>query len=313
MAQGFVKSLNLSETPSEADRGILNNLAGAGIVNDIQLFSGNRNRTSKLLASEYTVDGTKIVVTAVGRVPFSNRTKVTHGTGTTQYEVYQSDALNSFYLKDGNGNAFVPTQDLIRDDAITFNNIANLSATRIEAVRDVGSNVATNNASTTSESGIYNLRTIAENYSIIEEGIGIYYYKKSRIPLTEEDSIFNRPITFSGALRITNDSNIPQSTTSPGLFIKGPTAAVRAFSDVSNPWAEDNPSSPTKLQTTANNASVYDLVLNDPNLVIPASEVVSVSGIDADDYTHKMRVRVKTGAHDDTNSSYETFYLLLTT
>lgn len=308
MAQGFVKSLNLQETPSEADRGIFNNLGGEGIVEDIRLFSGNTRRQSVLLASEYTTDGDDIIVTGDGRVPFSNRTQVTHN-GTT-YTVTLSNALDRFQLRTAGGNAFVPTGDLVRSDEITIDNLSNMNVRRNQVVRDAGSGAQQSDTTSTNEEsgGIFNFRSIAGNYSVIEEGLGIYYYKKSRIPLTYEDSIFNRRVTFNGNIRITNGTNEPQSDTSPGLFIKGPTGAVRAFSDISNPWSENG----TKLQTTANNAAAYDLVLNQPDLLVPTSEIQSESG-DAGSYTHKMKVMVKSGSHDDTNSSYETFYLLLTT
>jgi len=308
MAQGFVKSLNLLETPSDADRGILNNLGGEGIVDDIRLFSGNLKKTSSLLASEYTTDGNVIIVTGDGRVPFSNRTVVRHS--NVDYTVTASNAVDRFELRDSSGNPFVPTSDLVRSDAVTFENLSNMNVTRRVAVQDVGSSSGATDASDTSESGIYNLRSIASNYSIIEEGLAIYYYKKSRIPLTYEDSSFSRRLTFTGNIRITNVDNVAQSTTSPGLFIKGPGGSVRAFSDVSNPWSE-NPTG-SKLETTANNAAAYDLVLNGPDLIVPTSEIQSESG-NAGDYTHKMKVMVKSGSHDDTNSSYETFYLLLAT
>lgn len=311
MAQGFVKSLNLLESEAEGDAGIFNNIGGEGIVNDLRLFSGNLKKESVLLASEYTTDGNIIIVTADGRVPFSNRTIVVHN--AQEYKVVRSNALDRFELVDSSGTNFVPTGDLTRSDAVTFENLSNMSVTRLVAVRDTGTSSSTAASGSTAiddESGIYNLRTIAANYSVIEEGIGIYYYKKNRIPLTYEDSSFDKRLTFKGNIRITNSGNEPQSADSPGLFIKGPTGSVRAFSDTSNPWTE-NPTG-SKLQTTANNTSAYSLVLNGPNVVLPTSQIVSESG-DAQNYTHKMKVMVKSGSHDDPNSSYETFYILLST
>lgn len=307
MAQGYVKSLNLLEADAEADRGIFDNIAGPGISNDIQLFSGNLKKTSVLAAGEYAVSNGVVTVTADGRVPFSNRTIVTHN--GRNYKVVLSDGQTQFRLIDVlNGSTLTPTMDLIRSDAVTFENLANMDAERIEAVRDSGAGLSTTDNN--NEAGIYNLRTIAQNYEVIEEGLGIYFYKKSRIPLTFKDSSFNRRLEFAGNIRITNSANLPQSTTSPGLFIKGPAGAVRAFSDTSNPWTEV--SSGAKLETTANHAAVYSLVLNGPNLVLPTSQIHTESG-DARNYTHKMKVSVKSGSHDDPNSSYETFYILLST
>ena len=50
MAQGFVKNLNLVESASElSDSGILNNLGGLGIADDLRLFDGNLRFTSRLI------------------------------------------------------------------------------------------------------------------------------------------------------------------------------------------------------------------------------------------------------------------------
>jgi hypothetical protein len=300
MAQGFVKSLNLLESGSESDAGIFENIGGAGIVPDLQLFSGNLRKTSVLEANSYVTDGNTIVITGDGRVPFSNRTVVTED--GVSYTVTKSDGLTTFELRDSSNAPYVPTGDLVRSDAVTFDNLENMSVSRLSAIRDSGSSGGGVSVSSGEESGIYDLRSISGNYDIIEEGLGIYFYKKSRIPRTFEDSSFNRRLTFSGNIRITNDSNVTQSSTSPGLFIKGPTGSVRAFSDTSNPWTEN--SSGTKLQTTSNNASIYDLVLNDPNLIVPSSELNAETVVtDAEDYTHKMKIEV----------DGETFYALLVT
>jgi len=311
MAQGYVKSLNLLESDSASDFGILENIGGAGIVADMQLLSGNLSRVSTVPASAYTTSGNKIVMIADGYVAFANRNVVTHA--GTQYTVTASDAELTFELRDANGNAFIPTGTLTRSDAVTNLNFEFMDVERLVAVRDTSSGV-TGGASIDDESGIYNLRSIASNISIIEEGLGIYSYKKSRIPLTYEDSEFRKRITFNGNIRITNDNQVNVGlSTSPGLYIQGPSgSAVRAFSDVSNPWDKlgtGNGGTTSRIETTASKSSVYELVLNEPNFTGPA--VQAESGNASDDYTHKMKVAVKSGADDDANSTYETFFLLL--
>lgn len=50
MAQGFVKNLNLVESASElSDSGILNNLGGLGIADDLRIFDGNLRFKSRLV------------------------------------------------------------------------------------------------------------------------------------------------------------------------------------------------------------------------------------------------------------------------
>lgn len=320
MPQGYVKSLNLRESDAESDIGIFENIGGAGITFDMKIFSGNTKRTSVLAADKYSTSGNTIIADGDGAYPFSNRTVVYHN--STPYTVTASDGVKTFELRDANGNPFVPTGDLTRYDNVTRFNLENMDKQRLEVIRDASTNQGGANeeddqeatgggATNEGETGIYDLRSIAENYGIIEEGLGIYYYKKSRIPRTFEDSVFDRRINFEGNIRITNDDNITQSETSPGVFIKGPSGApVRAFSDISNPWSDTT--TPNALETTASTSSVYELVLNGPNLILPASQIHSENG-DATSYTHKMKVMVKSGSHEDTGSTYETFYILLST
>ena len=315
MAQGYVKSLNLLESDSASDAGILENIGGAGIVADMQLFSGNLSRVSEVPASAYSTSGNKITMTGDGFVAFANRNVVVHN--GTEYTVTASDGELEFELRDSLGNPFVPTGTLTRSDAITNPNLENMSVERLQAVRDGASGVSGGGGTDIdSETGIYDLRSISSNIDLIEEGLGIYAYKKSRIPLTYKDSEFRKRITFNGNVRITNDNlvNVTDAD-APGLFIQGPSgAAVRAFSDVSNPWSKEgngNGDNTSRIETTASKSSVYELVLNEPNFAVPGSLLQSESGNASDDYTHKMKVSVKSGSDSDTNSSYETFFILL--
>ena len=313
MAQGYVKSLNLLESDSASDAGILENIGGAGIVADMQLLSGNLSRVSTVPASAYTTSGNKITMTGDGYVAFANRNVVTHA--GTKYTVTASDGELEFELRDSLGNAFVPTGTLTRSDAISNPNLENMDVERLIAVRDSSSGVQ-GGGDIDEETGIYNLRSISSNINLIEEGLGIYAYKKSRIPLTYKDSDFRKRLTFNGNIRITNDSLVNVGDAgAPGLFIQGPSgAAVRAFSDVSNPWSKEgtgNGGTTSRIETTASKSSVYELVLNEPNFTVPGSLLQSESGNASDDYTHKMKVSVKSGSDSDTNSSYETFFILL--
>ena len=98
MAQGYVKSLNLLESDSASDAGILENIGGAGIVADMQLLSGNLSRVSTVPASAYTTSGNKITMTGDGYVAFANRNVVIHA--GAKYTVTASDGELEFELRD---------------------------------------------------------------------------------------------------------------------------------------------------------------------------------------------------------------------
>ena len=77
MAQGFVRTLNFQESDTGAlDRGILDNLGGLNITNDLLLFDGNSKFISKLVAADYSVANNIVTVTGEGKVAFSDGTKL---------------------------------------------------------------------------------------------------------------------------------------------------------------------------------------------------------------------------------------------
>jgi hypothetical protein len=108
-----------------------------------------------------------------------------------------------------------------------------------------------------------------EQVNYINQQLGLFYYKRSRIPLTFEDSTFDTVVKFKGGVVIV-DSDATSSTepgnNTPGLFIIDPSnpsaAAQRAFSDASNPWSDQTANS---ISTTNANSQPNVLHLKPSN------------------------------------------------
>lgn len=243
MAQGFVKSNNLVESNTGGlDRAILDNLGGPNISNDILLFDGNSQFISKLIATDYTVVNGIVTVngtTKEGRVAFSNGTRLSHDGGNYIYIVKNSNGVDKFQVYTFEGNVlFSPTGVLRRSDVVTGINLANLSRKRL--VTDVGTSTGIGTGQGSQD--LFNRSTVNGQVSFINGQIGLFYFKRTRVPLTYENTSFKLPVRFDGSFRITNDLVGNQSVA--GLFIvdtNNPAAnPVRAFGDTTNPWSTNS-------------------------------------------------------------------------
>lgn len=293
MARGFVKSNNLSESSTGiSDRGILDNLGGFNITDDILLFDGNTKFTQKLVAADYEVVDDIVIVTGEGKVTFSDGTLISHDGSAYQYIVKNSNGVDRFQLYDTLDAVFVPTGVLKRNDTVTSVNLGNLSRkpiiTNIERVSGL---VGTED--------LYNSQSINSQTSYIDGNIASFYYKRERTPRVYEESVFNSPVAFSGPVRITNDGNTQQSAYTPGLFIVDVSApdspGIRAFGDESNPWSAT--AVVGALKTTEANSKVSTLKLEPPSNSVPnfnstLADHYIVEEISAGDYTHKLPVTV---------------------
>jgi hypothetical protein len=308
MAQGFVKSVNLIESNTGgSDRAILDNLGGPNITSDLLLFDGNTKFTSKLIATDYTVVDNTVYIngsTSQGKVAFSNGTLLSHNGGTYQYKVVNSNAVDRFQLYTPANALFSPTGILRRSDAITGINLANLSVKRLVTDSTTTSGVG----NTQGSQDLYNLLSINSQVSYIGGLIGLFYYKRGRVPLTYQDTTFNLPIKFNGAVRITNDAVLSTLlNTTPGLFIIDAnvpnSSPTRAFSDESNPWVVASGA----LQTTETNAQCGVLKLKPTTTTVNINfdstgnnhTITQTNTIGS--YTHKLPVVV----------NGEQYYLLL--
>lgn len=140
-------------------------------------------------------------------------------------------------------------------------------------------------------SDVFNAETINFQVSYINGHIGLFYFKRDRVPLTYQNSTFNIPIQFNGAFRIVDNANTtPPTPNSPGLFIVSGSTALRAFSDTNNPWEEvagalrttqaSAQCSVLKLKPTSASVNINFDSVND-NHMLPEQKNVGL-------YTHKL-------------------------
>lgn len=186
-----------------------------------------------------------------------------------RFTVYESNTVDRFKVRDQYGFNRKPQYTLIRPDAITAKNIRNMAVDReptitdsinVDDIGDGGANLNTG----------YISAPISSNYAEIDNGLAMYTYKKSRLPLGYEPSLLTKRSTINGYINISNPNNVSvinPDLDPPGLYIRPPTggAPIRAFSDTSNPWIRiNNPNN--KLETTAVKITVQSLSASNPNL-----------------------------------------------
>lgn len=268
--QGFVRDLNFVESDTGIrDEKILNNLGGPNIKADIMLFDGNFRVISKLEDSDYTVNGTTKVVTVTtqGKTAFSDGTKVSVAGSPTVFDhtIIESNGTDKFKVVNAQNAAIVPSGTLRRNDGVTAENLSNLSVKRLETNPSASSGISQDDGAY----DLFNEFEAFEQVNYINQQLGLFYYKRSRIPLTFEDSTFDTVVKFKGGVVIV-DSDATSSTepgnNTPGLFIIDPSnpsaAAQRAFSDASNPWSDQTANS---ISTTNANSQPNVLHLKPSN------------------------------------------------
>ena len=330
---GFVKSLNLEESGPVSDEGIFENLGGAGITEDIRLFAGNLAAEARVVYGEANVGDNEIYweydaddwiyikrkTFDEGAGPFSNRSRIK--VGSVNYYAFDSDGFTRFKLYDNinKDNVIDPSTlgngDLVRSETVTFQNLNNMSLARLDTIIDSGDGGGEGGGVSTDDgvdSYLTEIFSIGENYSLAQNALALYFYKKSRIPRTYEESIFDKRIVFDGGIRISNTEDIAATDpNAPGLFIVSGVSTVRAFSDTSNPWYEEsaatNPNNGASLATDATRSQVTNFKTQNPNLRNPDTnvfDVVSETGNIApspSNAIYKLKVNV----------NGETYYLLL--
>lgn len=182
-----------------------------------------------------------------------------------KFEVYESNGVNRFKVKDQYGINRSVTGNLVRPDRITFKNLQNMAVDRELTITDA---LSTGEGDVGDNIGII-ADTITNNYSEINNGLSLVEYKKSRLPLGYQETFLTRRAAINGFIAISNPDNIDVTNAEldpPGLYIQPPGDGepIRAFSDTSNPWSRDEANS--RLQTTSSKITVNRLTVNNPNL-----------------------------------------------
>ena len=316
--QGFLKSLNLLETPN--DTTAINNLAGAGIAGDLRIIQNNLRNISTISVTSsnipvsggfFTYPNNEFVFTNDDIVGVSVNVNVgsTELFVGTNYFVCNSNGETQFKLSftpsSGGGSTGVNTItvgtnnsynfNLIRKDAVIEQNLINYIQPDIQD---------TENFSYLSGGGSVNdtMNATASN----NETAAFFITKKYRV---DEDRTIPKDIKFEGTVIIKDPVALNVNTAglaterSPGVFI----GTTRAFSSDNNPWSEIPASAgiTSALQTSSTEVSVGELNFDNSagTIIIEGITADSDSSVLATTFTHKLPVVI----------NGETYYLLLRT
>jgi hypothetical protein len=301
--QGFRKDLNLEETTNETVA--INNLAGAGIANDLRVIQNNLRNISTLSCDTVTngffsFPNNEFVFTDDDIVEISANVTIgaTTLTSNTEYFICNSNTETQFKLSTTPStigiNTIIPNDvsvfpiqvTFIRKDAVTQDNIVNFIQPQIQdenfsylggtSINDTISSVLSQN-----------------------ETAKFFISRKYR---ADEDRTTSKDLNYEGTVSISDPVNLNVNSTglsnakSPGVYI----GDTRAFSSDNNPWSEDIPTS--ALLTNSTEVSIGELNFAD-NITIEGIAATSATSVLATTFTHKLPVII----------NGETYYLLLRT
>ena len=301
--QGYRKDLNLDETT--VDTQALNNLAGAGIANDIRIIQNNLRNTSSLAYSSNS-NGFFVFPESVEAI-FTNDDVVSVGTtvsiGSTtlqpsiDYYICNSNGETQFKISTTSSSSAVGVStisisgtpspvafDIIRKNPVHKENLRNFIVPEVQDA--LGEFSWTSNLNGSFDSTAGNIDTAK------------YFIDKKYRNLS--DTTTDREIKYEGTVTSADPANLNQNTIgladakSPGVFI----GDTRAFSSNDQPWTETGSS----LQTSSSEVSVGDLTFLGDIKIEGISPVNHASPVDVANWTHKMPVTI----------DGVTYYILLT-
>ena len=300
--QGFRKDLNLEETTNETVA--INNLAGAGIANDLRVIQNNLRNTSTLFCDTLTngffsFPNNEFVFTDDDIVGVSSNVTigVTTLTSNTEYFICNSNTETQFKLSTTPStvgiNTIIPSDvsvfpievTFIRKDAVTQDNIVNFIQPQIQDT-DFFSYLGGNSINDTI-SGVLSQNETAK----------FFISRKYR---ADEDRTIGKNLNYEGIVSISDPVNLNVNSTglsnakSPGVYI----GDTRAFSSDNNPWSEDIPTS--ALLTNSTEVSIGELNFAD-NITIAGIATTSATSVLATTFTHKLPVII----------NGETYYILM--
>lgn len=298
--QGFRKDLNLEETTN--DTVAINNLAGAGIANDLRVIQNNLRNISTLSCGTVTngffsFPNNEFVFTDDDIVGVS--TNVTIGATTltfgTEYFICNSNGETQFKLSTTPStvgiNTIIPsnvsatgiTINFERKDAVTQDNIVNYIQPEIQDTEDFS---------------YLNSGSINDTFNSVSSQNETARFFIGRKYRTDEDRTTSKDLNYEGTISISDPVNLNVNSTglsnakSPGVYI----GETRAFSSDNNPWAEFS----SALLTNSTEVSIGELNFAD-NIVIEGITATSATSVLATTFTHKLPVVI----------NGETYYLLL--
>jgi len=301
--QGFLKNLNLEETPNETIA--IDNLAGAGTANDLRIIQNNLRNISTvsyniLSNGFFSYPNNEFVFTNDDIVGVNKNVNVgaTNLITGTEYFVCNSNGETQFKLSTTSSTLGINTIVVssvsptdfyfIRKDFVTEENIVNYIQPDIQDTEGF------------SYLGGATINDIVKGISVNNETTKYFIEKKYRI---DEDKTIPKDIKFEGTVIITDPVALNVNSTglsnskSPGVFI----GDTRAFSSDNNPWSEVSSS----LQTSSTEVSVGELNFDNESgkIIIEGITPDTVTSALATTYTHKLPVVI----------NGETYYILLRT
>lgn len=298
--QGFRKDLNLEETTN--DTVAINNLAGAGIANDLRVIQNNLRNISTLSCDTVTngffsFPNNEFVFTDDDIVGVSTNVAIGATTLTvdTEYFVCNSNGETQFKLSLTPSilgiNTIIPSNVSVtgiavsfeRKDAVTQDNLINYIRPQIQDTEEF--TYLDNN----------NINPIFDATSSTNETSRFFINSKYR---ADEDRNTNKNLNYEGTISISDPVNLNVNSTgllnakSPGVYI----GETRAFSSDNNPWSEVG----SALLTNSTEVSIAELNFAN-NIAIEGITAFSATSVLATTFTHKLPVVI----------NGETYYLLL--
>ena len=298
--QGFRKDLNLEETTDEAV--VINNLAGAGIADDLAIIQNNLRNTSTLSCDTVTngffsfpnnefvfTDNDIVGVStnvAIGATTLTFNTEyfICNSNGETQFKLSTTSStvgINTIIISDVTGIAVT----FVRKDPVTQDNLINYIQPEIQDTENF------------SYLDGVSINDTFRNVSSQNETAKFFISQKYR---ADEDRTTSKDLNYEGTIIITDPVNLNVNSTglsnakSPGVYI----GDTRAFSSDNNPWSEDT----SALLTESTEVSIGELNFAD-NIIIEGITATSATSVLATTFTHKLPVII----------NGETYYLLLRT
>jgi len=259
--QGFVKKLNLQETPNDNDA--LDNLGGAGIANDLAIIQNNLRNTSTapyqfLIDGYFTIDSeidfsfTDDDVVTVDKDINVGITTIFAG---VDYYVCNNVAENKFKLSTTPSSTGISTIivsqvvpddfTFIRKDPVYQENLINFIKPEIPE-------------DTTSIFNYFAGDAINDAFKSIELSQGSAEFQINNIKYkTNKDTLLDEDINVEGSVVIEDPVQFNATgindVRSPGLFI----GEIRAFSQSNNPWTTQVGTGLSTLSTEAFVEEIY--------------------------------------------------------
>lgn len=312
--QGYVKSLNLSET--EQDRQAINNLGTAPIADDIALFINNRRNESILTVKNTEFDTSTGEITIVNTTLEEGDSRATVFTNSDRVELRNTDNVaisSTLYVKESNGidkfslatdadllNTFIffPTENflVVRNDEVTAENLANLGVARSSTgTNDVGGVGGEN----VGETGDDLDDTYAEKFDELYSYLDISNFISLTKYTATDDVATSEKIRVEGDIVIADPSDTIVTegliASSPGLYLSNPASSVddiqrtRAFSSTSNPWTDNFAGT---LSTDSVDVTAGNLILDNGLSVSGITKTSSSGTVNNQTFTHKIKVQI---------------------